>query len=577
MSARGIACVPDALARGAVAARILGEAVGPARAAAWLLHAGGFAPGCAPCGDGARSPAPFTRDAVALWTALALVAGEDPAPWSRFGEAVGRPVGLLDGLVRLWLDPGAPDLEPAALTPLLASWLGDPGLAPRLLYALAGERSSPCRRYEIHSLLASGPFRSHLARAAASGLDDARAALGGAGCEASPLAPVAAALLDALGERFRFFDDLITFRDLLSTGGGAGMPGNNAAAAVLHDPRGAALRDAERDVGAAVDFLNETAPWSESWEVQRFGVFGSSERPVGQWFVRGTILLALSELGYGDPAAVIALLREIPDGELRYYGSWRGIPPDADDLGLMLQLAALTGEAGRRVETWIEVMRANVDEHGIVPTWFYRGPSGPTVASPPGMWAGDDCAAVRLNLLAGLLSFDPARFDDLIEANARRVLAGFAGGDVGGSYYYDQLTTALAFLRFAQLYRARAVDRTLAPSIAAAEAEIRARMAGLQRIDGGWGSPQRTAACLEGCAAAALAAPPAPDEGLLVERAARCLGEAQLADGSWPAEPLYRTPLKQGRVGYHQGRALTTALCARALGAAVGALRRAAG
>ncbi|KYF56001.1 hypothetical protein BE08_33745, partial [Sorangium cellulosum] len=69
---------------------------------------------------------------------------------------------------------------------------------------------------------------------------------------------------------------------------------------------------------------------------------------------------------------------------------------------------------------------------------------------------------------------------------------------------------------------------------------------------------------------AAMIEAPAP---LLLERGLRYLGERQLVDGSWPAEPLYRTPMKHGREGHHQGRALTTALCARGLAAARSRLR----
>ncbi|KYG02244.1 hypothetical protein BE18_26315 [Sorangium cellulosum] len=68
-----------------------------------------------------------------------------------------------------------------------------------------------------------------------------------------------------------------------------------------------------------------------------------------------------------------------------------------------------------------------------------------------------------------------------------------------------------------------------------------------------------------------MAASPDP---LLLERGLRYLGERQLVDGSWPAEPLYRAPMKRGREGHHQGRALTTALCARGLAAAWSRLER---
>ncbi|WP_437637982.1 hypothetical protein [Sorangium sp. So ce854] len=571
---------PDALARGALAGRLMAQHVGEARAHRWVLDLAELEEASWPrnpvdagdAGDAvARSAAGGAREAVALWTAPALLSGDDPAPARRFGEAVAEPLWLLDGLARLWLDPAAPDLAAPTLTPLLAIWLGDAELAPPLLRALAGERASPVRRREIHELLASRPYRAALAAHARRALASA-SAIADSAPRARPsernLAEAQRAFVDALGERLRFFEGLMSFRDVLGAGAALGPPRARGDLA----PRD----DAGADLRAAVAFLHEAAPWSESWEVQRFGVLGSIEQPVGHWFVRATILMALieiGEVGRDVRADAAALLDEIPAGELRYFGDFRELPPDADDLAIMLQLAAATGAGRERAETWIDVMLANVGDDGVVPTWFYRGPAGPT--TPGAAWAGDDCSAVRLNLLAGLLSFDAARFARIIDANARRALDAASPEGIRGACFYDGSYTDLAFLRFARLYRQRRegtggegrADAPRATEVAEVEAAILSRMLGAQRLDGGFGTPLCTAACLEG---AAMTGAPAP---LLLERGLRYLGERQLVDGSWPAEPLYRTPMKHGREGHHQGRALTTALCARGLAAARSRLR----
>ncbi|WP_437735960.1 hypothetical protein [Sorangium sp. So ce1335] len=576
VAAGGIEGAPDALARGALAGRLLAQHVDEARVHGWLLGLAELAeaswpdnPVVASAASGAavaRSAAGGARETVALWTAPALLSGDDPAPARRFGEAVTEPLWLIDGLVRLWLDPAAPDLAAPTLTPLLARWLRDADLAPPLLRALAGERASPVRRREIHDLLAGRPYRAALAARARGALTSARE-IAASAPSARPsergLADAQRAFVDMLGERLRFFEGLMSFRDVLGAGAALGPP------RALGGP--ASRDDAGADLRAAVASLVEAAPWSESWEVQRFGVLGSREQPVGHWFVRATILMALieiEEVGRDARADAAALLDEIPAGELRYFGDFRELPPDADDLAIMLQLAAATGAARERAETWIEVMLANVGDDGVVPTWFYRGPAGPT--TPGAAWAGDDCSAVRLNLLAGLLSFDAARFARVIDANARRVLDAASPDGIRGACFYDGPYTDLAFLRFARLYRQhreRAGDAPHATDVAEVEAATLARMLGAQRLDGGFGTPLWTAACLEG---AAMSGSPDP---LLIERGLRYLGERQLVDGSWPAEPLYRTPMKHGREGHHQGRALTTALCARGLAAARSRLR----
>ncbi|WP_434046334.1 MULTISPECIES: hypothetical protein [Sorangium] len=573
VAAGGVDGAPDALARGALAGRLLAQHAEEARVHRWLLGLAELTEAAwehNPVVAGAalaRSDAGGAREAVALWTAAALLAGDDPAPARRFGEAVTAPLWLLDGLVRLWLDPAVPDLAAPTLTPLLALWLRDPELAPPLLRALAGERASPVRRREIHSLLAARPYRAALAARVRGALASARE-IAASAPRARPsgrgLAEAQREFVDALGERLRFFEGLMSFRDVIGAGAALGPPRAQGDLAPADD--------AGADLRAATAYLLEATPWPESWEVQRFGVLGSREQPVGHWFVRATILMALieiGEVGRDVRADAAALLDEIPAGELRYFGDFRELPPDADDLAIILQLIAATGAARERAETWIEVMLANVGDDGVVPTWFYRGPAGPT--TPGVAWAGDDCSAVRLNLLAGLLSFDATRFARLIDANARRVLDAASPDGIQGACFYDGPYTDLAFLRFARLYRQhqeRSLDAPRAAEIAAVEAAILSRMLGAQRLDGGFGTPLCTAACLEG---AAMAAAPDP---LLIERGLRNLGERQLVDGSWPAEPLYRTPMKHGREGHHQGRALTTALCARGFAAARSRLRR---
>jgi hypothetical protein len=558
------------------------------RIASWLLGLGEYpaaaAPRNPPLGAYPSPPGAASRDstrasrihaccgvreAVTLWTLPALLAGEeDLTPWSRFGAAVAEPIALLGDLTRLWLDPAARDLRDAALTPLIEVWLSEPELGAHLLRAYAGERESNIRRFEIHSLVASRAFRAHLESIARHALASAQECLPAAG--AAGLMAAAADFLKVLGQSFSCFDSLAAFRALLDLSpAGSALPCAGADQPLV--PAHVLRENAETDAHMAGAFLLECAPWPGSWEVQRFGVFGSDVQPVCQWFVRGTILRGLLEIGQDVHDEVAWLLGEIPPGELRYYGSWREIPPDADDLGLMLELVAATGVARDRAETWIALLLANIDEEGIAPTWFCRDTTGcPT--TPSGQpWPHNGCNAVRLNLLCGLLAFDATRFHDLIEANAAYVLERSGGGNVTPVHYYDTSYAALAFLRFAQLYRDKAVHRSLLDGVATVAAAIRERIAACQRLDGGWGSPQRTAFSLEGFARGTDTSAEG-SKALLLERGMRYLGEYQLADGSWPAEPLYLIPLKRNREGYHRGRALTTVFCASALRAALAAL-----
>jgi hypothetical protein len=563
--------VPDDVTRWLLAARVLdhvtnGRHVPSAdRITPWLISLGAY-----PAASRPRNPplgAPFcararcdVREAVVLWTAPALLAGEELAPWSRFGQALAKAIAFLGDLARLWLDPDGRDLRDAAFTPLVESWLSQPPLATHLLRTYAGERVSAIRRLEIQNLLASDPYRAHLESVALRARTAAKDRLPRG---ASDLHAAAAEFLDELDQSFRCFDHLIAFRALLALRSAPStLP---SAPASQPSPPGLLLRDdVEHDVRMAVAFLSENAPWPDSWEVQRFGIYDFPAQPVGQWCIRGLILRILLDMGRDVRDEAAQLLDEIPPGELRSYGAWQDIPPDADSLGLMLELVAATGAARDRAETWIAPLLANTDNDGIATTSFYRYPTGRPTTPSNEPWPGDDCNAVRLQLLCGLLSFNAARFDGLIQANAAHVLKRSGGGAVADLFYYDASYAALAFLRFARLYHSRAMDHSLWGDIAAAATAIRARMVHAQRLDGGWGSPQHTAFCLQSCAMD-LEDWAGDIDTLVLERGLRYLSEHQLADGSWPAEPFYVVPLKRGRQGYHQGRSLTTAFCARAI------------
>jgi hypothetical protein len=578
----------DNVSRWLLAARVLGHVTDGRhiplmdRIAPWLLGLGAYPAASTPRNPPfgvpffqTSVPAPMdqppcartfcsVREAVVLWTAPALLAGEDLAPWSHFGQAIAEAITLLGDLARLWLDPNACDLRDAALTPLIEAWLSQPPLRTHLLLTYAGERMSAIRRLEIQSLLVSEPYLAHLESVVLHTLTAAKHRLPPG---TSDLHAAAAEFLNELDQSFRCFDSLMAFRALLAIR--STLPGTftrqpSAPGFLLRD-------DIENDVRMAVAFLSESAPWADSWEVQRFGIYDFPAQPVGQWCIRGLILRILLDMGRDVREEAAQLLNEIPRGELRSYGAWRDIPPDADSLGLMLELVAATGAVRDRAETWIALLLANINKDGVALTSFYRYPTGRPTTPSDEPWPGDDCNAVRLQLLCGLLTFDAVRFDGLIQANAAYVLKGSGGGAVADVFYYDESYAALAFLRFARLYRNQATDRSLWADVALAATAIRACMVRSQRLDGGWGSPQHTAFCLQSCAMD-IGDWAGDIDALVLERGLRYLSEHQLADGSWPAEPFYVIPLKRNRQGYHQGRSLTTAFCAHALQTALMAL-----
>ncbi len=339
-----------------------------------------------------------------------------------------------------------------------------------------------------------------------------------------PARRAAAPLLEGLESEVAFYRGLQQARRLLG-----GIP-----------DRPEVCREAADDLRVGLAWLDQAAPWRESWEVQARGVMGSVPL-TGSWFVRGIIRLALHRVRRDQDAAIRALLHEPAPGALRYYAA---CPPDADSLGLALQLAAAIPDPPRaRIASWLDVMHAHTRD-GLVPTWLGAGPV---------RWSGADCPAVRLSLVCGLLAWDREGLGALALRNLHA-----ARSTLHRRYHYTAAYTELLLHRALQ-----AAPKTA--DLEAAHDALIARLLHDQEDDGGWGGVLQTA-----CALQILAESGAPAQTLL--RAIRYSGDAQRSDGAWPEAPLYAIPLPRGRVGWHCGRALSCALTTQALHTALHAL-----
>ena len=419
----------------------------------------------------------------------------DAPPWSDWSIALtDAPAGVLDALrpaVALLSDLRdlyLHDRVPSG--PLLARF------TPTHWLHRAGDHRSPCRRDALRQALCD--LDGSIDLTAARALTD------------HPL-------LDALQAESDALRRLTLARSLL--GGTPPAP----------DIRG----EANDDLACALSWLRRHAPWEASWEVQARGVMGSGPL-TASWFVRGLIRLALHRIRGDQHTAIAALLDEPPPGALRYYAP---CPPDADSLGLALQLAAVLPEPPReRIEGWLAVMHRHIRD-GLVPTWLGEGAV---------RWSGDDCPAVRLSLVCGLLAYAPQRYASLALDNLRAAIA-----TAHRRYHYIPAYTDLL------LHRALTLAPPL-PDLTAAHRSLTDRLLATQQPDGGWGGVLQTACALEILAQSGA-------DVLPQHRAMRYSGDAQRPDGAWSSAPLYAIPLPRDRVGWHSGRALSTAITAQAL------------
>lgn len=472
-----------------------------------------------------------------LWGLCALASGREAPPWIRFAAATAELLAMLQGLLDLIDDTAS--ASPPRIAALLRACRAERRAFESLLDGCAGALDHVDRLIALRCAATDPVVLERISASREHLVADARAALPDSGAEPGE------AFIAALLEGFSQVSGALWLRGLMARA----VP-----------PPALSAASARVSVSAAVDYLAQTRPWAGAWDVHRFYPLGADCVLVGRSFIEGMILLALAEVGLDDaPAEIAALFERVPAGEARYFPEWSGLPPDADSLGLLLQLAPwLPAPQRARLDSWISVCETSLGSDGTVPTWFVHGPNGRTTPLL-GPFLGDACTAVTLAFLLGALRHDSERFASLFRPNLQLILD--RGCEVGCLHYTRDFATHL-LLRLVHALRSHS-----SPHLAALPHELGldqlaadrcTTLVARQRVDGGWGSPQATALALEALTHWDPASP-------CIARAITYLVHTQGPDGAWPAEPLYITPGKFGGMVPFSAKPLTTALCVRAL------------
>jgi squalene-hopene/tetraprenyl-beta-curcumene cyclase len=235
------------------------------------------------------------------------------------------------------------------------------------------------------------------------------------------------------------------------------------------------------------------------------------------------------------------------------------LPPDADDLGQVLQVLSRLGGTALAA-TCEEPLRLVLDSawpDGGFSTWILdprgRSPADDRIrAYLPVMGGWGRHAEVIANLLQGLIVHDPSRYAEPLTCGAAYLeLVQAADGSWASRWYRGQ---------FYGTYRALAVLTVLRPADVPTLARARMFLLGSRHDDGSFGQdgdgPLST-----GLAALALAS---LGESAAAEDAVHTLLDYQDADGGWPACPWIVFGTTDGQEVYGS-RTITTAFCLKAL------------
>ena len=309
----------------------------------------------------------------------------------------------------------------------------------------------------------------------------------------------------------------------------------------------------------AEGYLLSDYSFRESWEVQRRGVFGVPEM-VAKAFPMGFIIEILSRHGHAMAQPIDTVFQTLQATGFRYYNHDH-LPPDTDDLGLALRLFAYSTqpESHRQIlQAPLERLVSTISDAGDIPVWLMTSEQAETQYSVS-LW-GNHCAAVSANVLLGLISYDGAGYQALIETCTRKILGDVREQGVGAGWHYVPLYTTWIMFELASQLQTQPVGVTLKADLDAAvqmladrfETEIQRQRvtsqdaALLTLMTLSTGAPDTVKAAFN------------PDWITL-------LCKTQRYDGSWPGEPLYGTPTRGELAAWYASSSVTTALCYHAL------------
>jgi len=312
-------------------------------------------------------------------------------------------------------------------------------------------------------------------------------------------------------------------------------------------------------VEMAEGYLLSDPTFRESWEVQRRGLFGLPEM-TGKAFPAGLIIEILSQHRHSLPGPVNMVFDTLQATGYRYYNHDH-LPPDTDDLGLLLRLFAYSDRPHQHRQILQPPLRQLADAmpaSGQIPVWL-TGQQKQAGQAPVALW-GQRCATVEANLLLGLIMFDWPNYRELIQQSAQNLFERWQTQGLGATHHYRPLYALWTALELVGQLN----SRPIASNLRATLSQVIPRLVDDLTVETNRSqlTPQSAAFLTLACHSAGL---PLPVRSLFNPRWITHLGKTQRYDGSWAGEPLFGTPTRGELATWYSSRPVTTAFCYHAL------------
>jgi hypothetical protein len=310
----------------------------------------------------------------------------------------------------------------------------------------------------------------------------------------------------------------------------------------------------ENALDMAESFLVAEAPFRESWETHREGMFGSGY--VTSRFPSGLILEILVRHGQDMGPAIGELLDATVANGFRYYEHpWSDV--DADTVGMFLRLRQCVGPVAAREQALRDVLRcvgATVQELGRVPVWFPRCTRD--ADRPAVITLGEGCGTVEAHLLLGLLGTEEEELGEVLEVGAAHLFGRIQEIGLGANVNYPPGYALGIFLRLAGSVQRAGMGSAVTTAAGEVFAVLDVALQEAVLV------PPRSS---QDAALKVIACHEARRGDLVDGRWIVQILKSQRFDGSWRSEPFAAAPNRGQGMTWYSSNQLTSALCYDAL------------